>query len=192
MTVSDDSTMPGDLPGDLTGDYVLDPARSRIGFVARHTIGPEVRGRFDAFEGGAHLDGADPSRSRVELTIQAGSIRTGNPRRDAHLRGKYLALGSHPVITFTSGQVRRTGGTAFALTGDLTMRGVTRPVTVDLELAGVEPGPASGPRVLFTGRATIDRKDWGVNWSAAAGLVSRTVTLELDVAAIRRPPPPGR
>ncbi|MFD1938730.1 MULTISPECIES: YceI family protein [Nonomuraea] len=176
---------------DLTGGYTLDPAHTRIRFLARHTIGPKVRGQFDQFKGGAYLDGGDPSESSVELTIQAGSIQTHNRQRDEYLRSKFLNLADHPTITFTSREVKQVGETTFKLTGALTIRGVTNPITVNLELTSAEHDPSSDDlssnlRVHFKGSATINRKDWGVNWTAAAGLVSKTVALELDIAAIRQ------
>ncbi|MEV3986334.1 YceI family protein [Nonomuraea sp. NPDC049758] len=167
----------------LTGDYVLDQARTRIGFVARHTVGPAVRGRFDRFAGTGHLDGDDPSRSRIELTVQAGSVQTRNPQRDRYLRGKYLKDADHPVITFTSNRVEPTGETAFRVTGDLSIRGVSHPITLELELTG----DGDGLRLRLKDGVTIDRTDWGVKWNAAAGLVARKVALELDLAAVRRP-----
>jgi polyisoprenoid-binding protein YceI len=176
----------------LTGDYTLDIARTRIGFVARHTIGPKVRGWFEEFEGRAHLDGDDPAKSNVELTIQAGSIHTRNARRDEMLRGRFLNLAAHPTITFVSTAARQTGATTFEVTGDLTIRGVTKPVTVVLERIGAEHDPQGGVRVRFTGGATINRKDWGVASIAAAGLVGKKVVLEFDVAAVRRISDPSR
>ncbi|WP_432928045.1 YceI family protein [Microbispora sp. CA-135349] len=171
----------------LTGDYTLDTARTRIGFVARHTIGPEVRGQFEKFEGSAHLDGDDPADSSVELTIQVGSIQTRNARRDDTLRRRFLKLDDHPTITFVSTGARQVGESTFELTGDLTIRGVTKPVTVAFARIGAEHDPQGDVRIRFRGSATINRKDWGVRWTAAAGLVGGKVALELDVAAIRRP-----
>jgi polyisoprenoid-binding protein YceI len=166
----------------MTGDYVLDGTRTRIGFVGRHTVGPRVRGQFDEFTGGAHLDSDDPARSSVELTIRAASIQTRDRRRDRDLRRRFLDTENHPAITFTSTAVRPTGAAGDTLTGDLTIRGVTRPVSVDFRLAG---GDAAEAR--FTGSAVIDRIRWGVNWNAATGmLVGRTVTLDLDVIAVSR------
>lgn len=164
---------------DLTGGYTLDPARTRIGFVARHTIGPQVRGQFDQFTGRAHLDGGDPAKSSVELTIQAASIQTGNRQRDRYLRSKYLNLADHPTITFAAREVRQVDETTFTLTGGLTIRGVTNPVTVHLDLTGT-----SDNEVSLRGSGTINRKDWGVGW-AAAGLVGKAVALELHIVAIR-------
>lgn len=173
-------------PSELTGDYVLDTAHTRIGFVARHAMATKVRGQFDEFEGSAHLDGDDPSKSSAELTIQANSLQTRNQQRDEHLRSKFLDMDNHPTITFTSTGVEQVDETKFKVTGDLTIRGVTKPVTVDFELTGAE-NPSGTFRVGFEGSVTINRKDWGVNWNAATGvLVSEKVTLEFDVAAIRQ------
>jgi polyisoprenoid-binding protein YceI len=176
--------------GELTGDYVLDAARTRIGFVARMVLVTRVRGRFDEFEGSVHLDGEEPSNSSARLTIQATSIQTSNRRRDDHLRGAFLDIRHHPAITFTSTGVERVDEATFKVTGDLTIRGVTRPVTVTLELAGVESDRWGDHRVGFTGGVTINRNDWGVNWNAAleAGgiLIGEKVTLEFEVVAIRQ------
>ncbi|MCO5994436.1 YceI family protein [Actinoallomurus rhizosphaericola] len=174
--------------GALSGDYVLDTAHTRIGFVARHTMGPKVRGRFERFEGHAHLDGGDPSRSSVELTIQADSLQTHNAQRDGQLRDRFLGLKDHPTITFTSTETQFIDETGFRLTGDLTIRGVTRPVTATFQRTAAEPAAKGDLRVRFTGGATIDRADWGVNWNAATRLlIGRKVDLEFDVTAIRQP-----
>ncbi|WP_327580460.1 YceI family protein [Nonomuraea sp. NBC_00507] len=173
--------------GELTGDYLLDTAHTRIGFVARHTMATRVRGQFEEFEGSARLDGDDPSKSSARLTIQAKSLQTRNRQRDDQLRSTFLDTDDHPAITFTSTQVRQVDGTAFKVTGDLTIRGVTKPVTVDFELTRAANDPRGAFRVGFQGSVTINRMDWGVNWNAATGvLVSQKVTLEFDVAAIRR------
>ncbi|MFC4119626.1 YceI family protein [Nonomuraea zeae] len=172
---------------ELTGDYVLDPASTRIGFVARHTVGGRVRGRFGEFEGSARLDGADPSKSSARLTIRAASIQTGNPQRDRHLSAGFLGADDHPAISFTSTEVQKAGRTGFKVTGALTIRGVTKPVTLDVELTGAESDPSGGVRVGFAGSVTVSRKAWGVNWNAATtAMVSDKVTLEFEVAAVRR------
>ncbi|MEU9591725.1 YceI family protein [Streptomyces sp. NPDC048219] len=173
----------------LTGDYDLDTAHSRIGFVARHTMGTRVRGQFDEFEGGAYLDGDHPTRSSVRITMRAQSIRTGNPRRDDLLRGKFLAVDDHPSIVFTSTEVTQVDGTRFRVAGTLAVRGVTEPVTVDVELTGDTGDPQGGARVGFRGGVTLNRNDWGVNWNAGTtALVSPKVVLEFEVTAIRRRP----
>ncbi len=175
---------------ELTGDYVLDTAHTRIGFAARHMMVTRVRGQFAEFKGGVHLDGEDPSKSSVELTIQTSSVQTGNEQRDANLRGNdFLDIPNYPTITFTSTKVEQVDESDFEVTGDLTIRGVTKPVTVDFELTGAEHDPWGNFRVGFEGSLTINRKDWGVSWNAVlesgGALVSERVTLEFDVAAIR-------
>ncbi|MFI6517896.1 YceI family protein [Spirillospora sp. NPDC050679] len=168
---------------ELTGDYVLDTARTRIGFVARHTMATRVRGSFEEFEGGAHLDGDHPAKSGAHLTIRAESVQTRNPQRDDMLRDKFLNADDHPSLAFTSIEVERVGETAFKVTGDLVVRGVAGPVTVDVELTGVQ----EGGRIGFRGGATIDRMAWGVNWNAATtAMVGKKVAVEFDAVMVRR------
>jgi polyisoprenoid-binding protein YceI len=175
--------------GELSGDYTLDTARTRIGFVARHTIGPRVRGRFAEFEGRGHWDGDDLSQSHVALTIQAASIQTRNSQRDTMLRTRFLNLDDHPTITFTSTGARQVDESTFTLTGALTIRGVTKPVTVAFKRTGVEHDERGLVRVHFQGSTTINRADWGVNWNAATGAsISKKVALEFEVAAVRHAP----
>jgi polyisoprenoid-binding protein YceI len=171
----------------LTGDYVLDTAHTRIGFVARHTMATKVRGQFEQYEAAVQLDGDDPTRSNVALTIQAESIQTRNKQRDGQLRGNFLDARSHPVITFASTKVQQAGETTYEVSGDLTIRGVTKPLTMTFELVAAENESWGRYRVRFEGGVTINRRDWGVNWSAAGLLVKEQVTLEFDVALIRRP-----
>ncbi|MET9835789.1 YceI family protein [Streptomyces sp. NPDC006385] len=171
--------------GELTGDYVLDTDRTRIGFTARALMVTKVRGRFDGFEGSARLDGDAPSKSTARVTIRASSVQTRNPKRDDHLRGDdFLATDDHPAIAFASTRVEQIDETNFKVTGDLTVRGVTKPVTVTFELTGAESGPRGTVRVCFVGEATINRKDWGISWGGV--MVGEKVTLEFDVTAIRQ------
>jgi polyisoprenoid-binding protein YceI len=171
---------------ELTGDYVLDTTHTRIGFVARNAMITEVRGQFEEFEGKTHLDGDDPSKSSAELIIQAKSIQTCNQKRDEHLRSHYLDTPNHPTITFTSSTVEQVDQTNFKLTGDLTIRGVTKRVTVDFRLTRAKNDMWGNLRVGFEGSVTINRKDWGVNWSTALGvLLSENVTAEFAVVAVR-------
>ncbi|MFI2280395.1 YceI family protein [Nocardia beijingensis] len=172
---------------DLTGDFVIDTARTRIGFIARHTMATRVRGNFREIEGGAQLRLDEPSQSSGLLRIEATSIDTRNRRRDDLLARKFLGADDHPTITFALTGAARVDETTVEVTGDLTIRGVTRPVTVGFELTGVQNDPNGARRVGFTGATTINRKDWGVHWKAAAGMVAPRVTLEFDVAAIRQP-----
>jgi len=176
---------------ELTGDYILDPAGTRIGFVARQAIFTTVRGQFTEFAGSAHLDGDDPSKSSARLTIQAASIRTASARRDDHLRRAFLDTPDHPAITFTSTGVEQLSKTSFRLTGDLTIRGTTQPVTVDFELSSAGYDQQGAFRTGFQGTVAINRRDWGVSWNGVleggGALVSNKVTLELATVAVRHP-----
>jgi polyisoprenoid-binding protein YceI len=175
---------------ELTGDYTIDPGRTRIAFVVRQAVVTKVRGQFDEFEGSAHLNGDDPSKSTAEVTIQANSIQTRNRRRDEHLRSSFLDIPNHPTITFASTKVEQVDETNFKLTGDLTIRGVAKPLTMDFELTGVEKDPSGNFRVGLAAKVTINRKAWGVSWNAAlegrGALVAEKVVLTFDVAAIRQ------
>ena len=175
---------------ELTGTYTLDPAHTRIGFVARHAMVTKVRGSFDEFAGTAVLDGANPANSRVEVTIEAASIDTRNAQRDEHLRGNdFLAMQEYPKITFASTGVRQAGETTFEVTGDLTIKGVTNEITIPFEFEGAAKDPFGNERVGFEGSVTINRRDYGVTWNAALEgggvLVSDKVTLEFEVSAIK-------
>ena len=175
---------------ELTGTYTLDPAHTRIGFVARHAMVTKVRGSFDEFAGTAVLDGANPANSRVDVTIEAASIDTRNAQRDEHLRGNdFLAMQEYPKITFASTGVRQAGETTFEVTGDLTIKGVTNSVTIPFEFEGAAKDPFGNQRVGFEGSVTINRRDYGVTWNAALEgggvLVSDKVTLEFEISAIK-------
>jgi polyisoprenoid-binding protein YceI len=175
---------------ELTGTYTLDPAHTRIGFVARHAMVTKVRGAFNEFAGTAVLDGANPEKSRVQVTIEAASIDTRNAQRDEHLRSNdFLAMQEYPQITFTSTGARQTGETTFELTGDLTIKGVTQSITIPFEFEGAAKDPFGNQRVGFEGAVTINRKDYGVTWNAALEgggvLVSDKVTLEFEISAVK-------
>ena len=174
----------------LTGTYSLDPSHTRIGFVARHAMVTKVRGAFNEFEGTAVLDGEDPTRSTATVTIAAKSIDTRNAQRDEHLRGNdFFAMDQFPTISFTSTAVRQTGDVEFEVDGDLTIKGVTKPVTVPFTYEGSATDPFGNTRVGFEGSVVVNRKDWGVSWNAgleAGGvLVSEKVTLEFEVSAVK-------
>jgi polyisoprenoid-binding protein YceI len=174
----------------LTGTYTIDPAHSRIGFVARHAMVTKVRGAFNEFEGAAVLDGAHPANSTAQVTIKAASIDTRNAQRDEHLRNNdFLSVQSYPEITFASTAVRRTGADGFELTGDLTIKGVTNSVTIPVTYEGAATDPFGNLRVGFEGSTTINRKDYGVTWNAALEtggvLVSDKIGLELEISAVK-------
>ena len=175
---------------DLAGTWTIDPSHTRVGFVARHAMVTKVRGAFNELEGSVVVDPDDFTASRATLTIQAASIDTRNEQRDGHLRSNdFLAMEEHPEITFVSTGVTRTSATSLDLTGDLTIKGVTRSVTVPFELEGLATDPFGNLRAGFEGAVTINRKDYGITWNAALEtggvLVSEKIVLELEVSAIK-------
>ena len=174
---------------ELNGTYTIDPAHSRLGFSARHAMVTKVRGQFGAFEGTAHIDEKDPAASKVDLTIQVASVETGSADRDGHLKsGYFFDAETYPTITFVSTKVER-DGSDWTITGDLTIKDVTKSVTIDFEQTGSAQDPFGNVRVGFEGETTINRKDWGLTWNAALEtggvLVSDKIKLEFDVSAIR-------
>jgi polyisoprenoid-binding protein YceI len=175
---------------DIAGDYTLDVSHSRLGFSARHAMVTTVRGAFKDFTGTAHVDTANPAGSKVELAIRADSIDTGVADRDAHLRSEdFFDAQTYPEITFVSTNVERDGND-WTITGDLAIKGVTKPVTLEFESTGSARDPFGNMRIGFEGTATITRKDWGLSWNAALEtggfLVSDKIKLDFDISAIRQ------
>jgi polyisoprenoid-binding protein YceI len=174
---------------DITGDYTIDPTHSRLGFSTRHAMVTTVRGQFTDFVGTARVDAANPAASNVSLTIQTASIDTGVADRDAHLRSEdFFHADDNKEITFVSTAVSRDGDD-WVVTGDLTIKGQTKPLTVVFEPTGSARDPFGNLRIGFEGSATLNRKDWGLTWNAALEtggvLVSDKIKLEFDVSAIR-------
>ncbi|QDO89461.1 YceI family protein [Ornithinimicrobium ciconiae] len=177
---------------DLAGDYVLDPSHTRLGFSARHAMVTKVRGNFEDFEGTAHVDTTTPANSKVDVTIQAASVTTGNQQRDGHIKTPdFFDIENHPTISFTSTNVKR-DGSEWAITGDLTINGVTKPVTIDFEETGSAKDPYGNTCIGFEGATTIDRTDWNLNFNATLEtggvLVGEKVKLEFDISAIAQAP----
>jgi polyisoprenoid-binding protein YceI len=175
---------------DLTGDYTLDQAHSRVGFVARHAMVTKVRGSFNEFEGKGHFDPTNPANSNLEVTIKANSIDTRNADRDTHLRSNdFFDMEKYPEIKFVSTKVEGADAGTYKVTGDLTIKGVTKSVTIDFEFTGAAKDPFGNNRIGLEGSAQVNRKDWGMGFNVAleAGgvLVSEKVTLEFEVAAIK-------
>ncbi len=183
------STVPASL-AELSGTWTLDPAHSRIGFVARHAMVTKVRGSFNEFQGTAVVDGEDLSRSSATVTIEVASIDTRNGQRDGHLRSNdFLALDDFPQITFVATGVAQTGAGSFELTGDLTIKGITNSVTVPFEFEGAATDPFGNLRAGFEGSVSINRKDYGITWNAALEtggvLVSDKIVLEFEISAVK-------
>lgn len=175
---------------ELTGAYTIDPSHSQVGFVARHAMITKVRGTFDDFHGTATVDATEPAASTVEVTIQVPSVDTRSADRDNHLRNAdFFDVERYPTITFRSTDVRQTGDDTLELTGDLTIKGVTRPVTIPFQFEGQAQDPFGNTRIGFSGRTKVNREDFGLTWNAALEtgglLVSKEITLEFEVSAIK-------
>jgi len=171
--------------------YSIDPSHSRMGFTVRHLGFSKVRGAFEQFEGSVQLNPADLSTLVTEGSVQTASITTNEPKRDEHLRSAdFFEAETHPTLSFKSTGVTNVSGNSFTLTGDLTMRGVTRSVAFAGEYLGEGGDPWGGTRVAFEATAKVNRKDWGLNWNVAleAGgfLVSEDVEIVLEVQAVQQ------
>jgi polyisoprenoid-binding protein YceI len=174
-----------------TGTYAIDPAHTRIGFIARHAMVTKVRGSFNEFEGTATIDGTDPTKSSASLTVQVASIDTRNAQRDGHLRtNDFLDVEAFPQLTFQSTAVSHEGDNDFVVTGDLTIKGVTRSISIPLEFQGAAKDPFGNDRIGLEGSVAINRSDYGITYNAALEtggvLVSDKITLEFEISAIKQ------
>jgi polyisoprenoid-binding protein YceI len=188
--MTDFDTAPTTAIEDLSGDYEFDIAHTRIGFAARHAMVTSVRGALELVERAAHLDAADLSRSSARVVLKVASIDTGSEQRDGHLRSAdFFDVETYPETTFVATGFERVDDEEFRVTGDLTVKDVTKPVTVDLTFNGSARDPFGNLRAGFEGTATVNRKDWGLTWNAALEtggfLVSDKIKLEFDVSAVK-------
>ncbi len=175
--------------GLVPGTYTIDPSHSEVGFVARHAMVTKVRGRFTGVDGTLTV-GDDVESSSATATIAVASVSTGSPDRDAHLTsGDFFDAETHPTISFVATGVRSQGD-GYVLDGDLTIKGVSKPVTLDLEFEGVATDPFGNQRAGFSASTDVDREAWGLTWNAALEtggvLVSKKIKLQLDVSAIKQ------
>jgi polyisoprenoid-binding protein YceI len=172
------------------GTYVLDPAHTRIGFVARHLMVTKVRGSFGEFDGSITV-AEDPKQSTAEATLKTASIDTGNADRDQHLRsGDFVEAEKYPEITFRNARVRSQQGGKFTVVGDLTIKDTTREVVLDVEFDGVAKDPWGNEKLAVTASTEIDREDFGMTWNVALEsggvLVSKKVKIEIEAQAARQ------
>ena len=170
---------------ELQGTYVLDPSHTAIGFVTRHAMVTKVRGSFEEYTGTATIDGANPSASTLNVDIKADSINTRNADRDAHVRsGDFLDVETYPEITFR-GTDFAVKGDVVEVTGDLTIRGTTKPVTFEFDFGGFGADPWGNYKAGGTAKTVINREDFGLTWNAALEtggvLVGKDVTITLDL-----------
>ena len=174
-----------------TSQWDFDLVHSSVNFHARHLMVSKVHGRFTKWGGTLELDDEDLTRSRVHITIDAASIDTQEPKRDDHLRSAdFLEVDKFPSLTFSSTEIKREGDEDYTVAGDLTIRGVTRRVTLRVEGGGRVTDPWGGTRTGFSARTSISRKDFGLTWNVAleAGgfVVGDKLDITLEVEAVKK------
>ncbi|MDX2729986.1 MULTISPECIES: YceI family protein [Streptomyces] len=174
----------------LTGTYTIDPSHSSIGFTVRHAMVTNVRGSFGDHEGTLTLNGDNPHHSTASIDVKIASVDTGIADRDGHLvSGDFFDAEKFPLMTFRSTHAEQLGGDRYRITGDLTIKDITRPLAIDLEFNGSATDPYGNERVGFEGSADILRSDWGLTWNAALEtggvMVSDKVKLNFDISAIK-------
>lgn len=172
--------------GLTAGTWTIDPTHTRIGAVARHLMVTKVRGHFESFSGTIEV-GDTPQDSSVNVSIDTSSITTGTDDRDAHLKSPdFLDVENHPHITFESTEIAQVGD-RYKLVGDLTIRGATNPIELDMEFLGVHTDPWGNQKAAFEARGTLEREKWGLVWNVALEsggvLVSKTFDLEIELQA---------
>lgn len=171
---------------DMAGRWTVDPSHSSVGFVVRHMMVSKVRGRFTDYDADVVID-EDPAKSKVSATVQMASIDTNDKSRDEHLRsGEFFDVENHPTMTFEATGVSGSGSN-YQLAGELTVRGVTKPVVFDVEFHGVGKNPWGATVAGFSATSTISREQFGLSWNQALEtggfLVGDKVNLELEIEA---------
>jgi polyisoprenoid-binding protein YceI len=174
----------------VAGTYVLDAAHKRVGFVARHLMVSKVRGTFEDATA-TIVVGEDPLQSAVTATIQTGSVFTGQPDRDNHLRtGDFFEVEKYPTMEYRSTGIKSFEGNEFVLEGELTIKGITKPVDLHVEFEGAGRSPYGHDVFGFSATAEVDREEWGLTWNVALEsggvMVGKKIKLEIEGEAIRQ------
>jgi len=174
----------------VRGRWQIDPGHTEVAFVGRHFMLTKVRGRFTGVTG-AIVVAEEPGESAAEVTIDMASVESGSRARDDHLRSPdFFDVDRHPTASF-SGHAADWQGTRGLLAGELTIRGVTRPVTLQAEYLGHVADPWGGQRAIFTAEATLNREDWGLTWNMPLDggglLVSKDIRIEIEAEALLEP-----
>ncbi len=187
------TTLAARIPGYVAGTWDIDPGHSRISFTARHLGVRKVHGHFDRFIGQV-VTAEDPLRSSATATVDLDSVNTGDQARDQDLRsGNFLDAADFPAMTYRTTGVRHEGRD-YIVDGELTVHGVTQPVSLRFEFAGFRPGPAGGTRAAFSAAGEVHRHDFGVVFDVPVlGLASDKIRIQIDAEAVLHPgaaPPP--
>jgi polyisoprenoid-binding protein YceI len=177
-----------DLP--VAGTYALASSHSEVGFAVRHVMVSKVRGRFSDVAGTIEI-GENPLESSVAVTIQTASIDTRDEQRDGHLRSDdFFAVESHPTMTYVSRSVRAEGKGRYVVDGDLTIKGVSQPVPLELTFEGGATDPWGGVRIGFSAKAELDREAYGLTWNQALEtggvLVGKKIAIEIEAEAVKQ------
>ncbi len=173
-------------PGTKSSVWALDPAHSSLHFSGRQMMISTVRGHFARFDANIEGDDTDPENARVHVTVEAASLDTGVDQRDQHLRSPdLLDVAQFPTIEFRSTSITKADDDRLTVEGDLTIKGVTRPVQAEATLRGLGVGMSGARKAAFTAEFTIDRGDWGMDWNVPLGgdavLVGREITLQFEL-----------
>jgi polyisoprenoid-binding protein YceI len=181
------SVMTETLPGYVAGTWTIDPVHSEVGFSVRHMMVSKVRGKFNEFSG-TIVTGESPLDSSVTATIDLSSIDTGNPDRDNHIRSAdFFDVTTHKAMTYRSTGARRDGD-GYLLDGELTLKGITRPIALHLELGGFGRDPYGGTRAGFTATGELRRSEFGVDFNAVLEtggvVVADKVEIQLEIEAV--------
>jgi polyisoprenoid-binding protein YceI len=171
---------------------MIDASHSQVTFTVRHMMISNVRGRFENFSGTVDFNEQDPTRSSVDVQIEAASINTRDEKRDGHLKSPdFLEAERHPYLTFKSKRVQKTGEGSGRIIGDLTIRGVTKEVVLDVDYNGQAKSPWGTLSAGFTASTKINRKDWGLNWNVALEtgglLVGEEVKIDIELEVVKQP-----
>ena len=176
----------------MTTKWILDPTHSELGFKIRHLMIANVSGSFKSFQAEAKTDGDDFSTAKISVTADLVSIFTNNEQRDAHLRNSdFFEVEKYPILKFTSTRIAEANDDSFVLHGDLTMKGVTRPVQLNVEYSGITKDPWGGERVGFSITGKIKRSDWGLNFNnvlETGGLaLGEEVKIDAEIQLVKEP-----
>jgi polyisoprenoid-binding protein YceI len=172
--------------------WKIDPSHTRAGFSVRHMMIANVHGQFENVSGTVDFNEQDPARSSVDVQIEVASLTTRDEKRDGHLRSAdFFDAEQYPYMTFKSRRVEKLGENHGRLIGDLTIRGITKEVALDVEYTGQAKSPWGTTSAGFTARTKVNRKDWGLNWNVALEtggvLVGDTVNIESEAEIVKQP-----
>lgn len=172
--------------------WQLDKSHSSINFSVRHMMISTARGRFEDFDGTFEINEADPAQSKIDIQVQTASVNTKDAQRDGHLKSPdFFDVEKYPTLTFKSKRVEGKGGQNYRLVGDLTIKEITKEVTLDVEYAGQAKSPWGTVSAGFTAQTKINRKEWDLTWNVALEtggmLVGEDVTISIELELVKQP-----